>query len=148
MDKNKILKTAKQLHKKHGDIEGLLEHLHTKVIYADLGENVGGFNTTNFRINFIVINENVPRSERDFIILHELGHKVCRHKNNKLYLLQNTFAVCNRYEKEADFFATAYIMEKYQSDTINGLSINQISGLTGISEDNLTDYIDFIKGGV
>lgn len=74
--------------------------------------------------------------------MHELGHIVCRHNQNTVYLSTKTFLNVNKYENEANMFATHMILKKYDKDELQELTIDQISTMTGVNKIYLSMYFN------
>lgn len=114
--KNIIKNIVNKLIKKYDtrDPFELASCLNIKVLEEPLGRNIKGFYQLCPKNKVIHINENLRYEEKTFICSHELGHAVLHAKLNILFLERNTFCVKNRYEIEANQFASHLMI----SDTI------------------------------
>lgn len=107
-----------------------------KVVYADLGENVHGFYQYYKRGMVIYINDSLDEHMQLQVLRHEIGHAVLHRKANRIFMEQATFQVVDRYENEADLFATflAISDDDVQEFIDNEYTIQQISNMTGCKE--------------
>ena len=110
--------------------------MNIKVVYADLGENVHGFYQYYKRGMVIYINDSLDEHMQLQVLRHEIGHAVLHRKANRIFMEQATFQVVDRYENEADLFATflAISDDDVQEFIDNEYTIQQISNMTGCKE--------------
>jgi len=106
--KNIIDKTVKKLIKKYNtrDPFELASYLNIKILEQPLGKHIKGFYQLCAKNKIIHINQELEGNDKFFICSHELGHAVLNTKLNILFLERNTFCVKNRYEIEANKFAS------------------------------------------
>lgn len=106
--KNDIKCIVKKLIKKYKtrDAFEIASDLHYKVMIEPLGNHIKGFYQSCPKNKIIHINQDLDENEKDFICSHELGHAILHAKLNILFLERNTFYVKNRYEIEANKFAS------------------------------------------
>lgn len=106
--KNDIKCIVKNLIKKYKtrDAFEIASDLNYKVMIEPLGNHIKGFYQSCPKNKIIHINQDLDEKEKDFICSHELGHAILHAKLNILFLERNTFYVKNRYEIEANNFAS------------------------------------------
>lgn len=97
-----------------------------------MGETVHGFYQYYKRGMVIYINSSLD----EFIQLQALHHEIRHRKTNRIFMERSTFQVPDKYENEADLFATFLAISdddvcEYIS---NGYTVQQISNMTGCKE--------------
>lgn len=117
----------------------LCDFLGIKVFFENLG-SLKGYTTTMYRIHTIHLNSDLQSHEQAFTCLHELGHIILKHNQNNIYLSTKTFLNVNKIENEANMFATHMILNKYNKEELQSLTIEQISNLTGVNKIHLDMY--------
>lgn len=123
----------------------IIEGMNIKLIYADLGENVRGFYQYFKRGRAIYINSSLNEYIQKQVMRHELGHAVLHTKTNRIFMELATLQVPNRYENEADLFATFLaISEEDIAEYIEyGYTLQQIADMTGCKEKFVERRIDY-----
>ncbi len=90
-----------------------------------------------------VVISNTLRSPDDrACAAHELGHALLHRGVNTFFLSENTNLVCGRYEREADLFAAALLLDE---EALALGNINDISNYTGVPEYAVRIMCDHIK---
>lgn len=64
----------------------LCDFLGININYDDLGKDILGLRTVNFRIPSIILNTRNTEQENYITLAHELGHHICKHNTNTEYL--------------------------------------------------------------
>ena len=101
------------------------------VLYEDLGNYRGYYNKV-YRHKFIHIHEDLDEVQKKITCAHELGHSILHTNTSTPYMRSNTFYSTNRYEREANLFAShllitdAFIQEHL--DCYGELNIFRIAG--------------------
>lgn len=123
-----IKKIAKSLIRKYGTNNPfeICSFKGIEIYYFPLG-SLNGFYTENFRIKTIYINEHLNDRQRKIVCSHELGHIMLRHKENKLFLSNNTFFVTNRYEIQADRFAAELLISNELLEELKYYTVDQMA---------------------
>ncbi|MED1536183.1 ImmA/IrrE family metallo-endopeptidase [Bacillus pseudomycoides] len=103
------------------------------VLYADLGNTLGFYNTYK-RFKFIHINNQINETLQRFVCSHELGHALLHPKANTPFLRNQTFFSVDRFEIEANTFAvelllTDEIVSEYKN---TNLSIQEVAEIHGV----------------
>ena len=75
------------------------------VLYEDLGNYRGYYNKV-YRQKFIHIHEDLGKEQKKITCAHELGHSILHANTSTPYMRSNTFYSTNRYEREANLFAS------------------------------------------
>lgn len=101
-----------------------------------MGETVHGFYQYYKRGMVIYINSSLDEFTQLQVLRHEIGHAVLHRKTNRIFMERSTFQVPDKYENEADLFATFLAISdddvcEYIS---NGYTVQQISNMTGCKE--------------
>lgn len=116
----------------------LASYLNIKVLEEPLGKNIKGFYQFCPKNKIIHINEDLEHKEKIFICSHELGHAVLHTKLNILFLERNTFCIKNRYEIEANKFASQLmISDNLIKEYPSYFNLDQIAASEGISAELL-----------
>jgi len=91
-----------------------------KVSHEPLPEHIGGFYTTIFEYEYIVINSEKTEDWKRAIAAHELGHALL-HNHDHTFLAMNDFALLSKVEKEANQFAATLLLDNekpFEGETI------------------------------
>lgn len=110
------------------------------VIKKSMPVELRGFTTKAFRIPIIHINNLYSEDEQEFTCLHEIGHIVCGHDDNAIFLLNNTTQVVSKYENEADDFACAMKLASYSDDELSGLSLDQVASMINVDREIISNF--------
>ncbi|MGN7193785.1 ImmA/IrrE family metallo-endopeptidase [Bacillus mycoides] len=105
------------------------------VLYADLGNTLGFYNTYK-RFKFIHINNQIDETIQRFVCAHELGHAVLHPKANTPFLRNKTFFSVDRLEIEANTFAVELLLtdEMISAYEDTRLSIQEVAEIHGVPE--------------
>ncbi|MEH7050594.1 ImmA/IrrE family metallo-endopeptidase [Bacillus pseudomycoides] len=105
------------------------------VLYADLGNTLGFYNTYK-RFKFIHINNQIDETIQRFVCAHELGHAVLHPKANTPFLHNKTFFSVDRLEIEANTFAVELLLtdEMISAYEDTRLSIQEVAEIHGVPE--------------
>lgn len=112
------------------------EQLGIIIVYEPLG-TIRGYYSKNFRQKFIHINSDLPEYLKNFVCAHEVGHAVLHEDLNTPFLRSNTLLSVNRYEIEANRFASCLLLsDRMLSEYVTeyGYTIPQITSCTGLPE--------------
>ncbi|MGZ7151193.1 ImmA/IrrE family metallo-endopeptidase [Bacillus sp. BC08] len=103
------------------------------VLYADLGNTLGFYNTYK-RFKFIHINNQIDEITQRFVCAHELGHAVLHPKANTPFLRNQTFFSVDRLEIEANTFAVELLLtdEMLAAYEDTRLSIQEVAEIHGV----------------
>lgn len=112
MDTLDIKKLVKKLIKKFGTNNPfeLAGCLNIKIMYEPLG-HIRGFYQACPKNKIIHINSELSDFEKFIVCAHELGHAVLHAKLNILFIERNTFYVKNKFEIEANRFASELLIK-------------------------------------
>lgn len=141
---NYSVKVAKNLLKRyHTNNPYLLcEELNISVTFSDLPQHLQGFYCKVLGMPFVFINQTLCEQEQRAICAHELGHALLHPDINTLFLKQKTMLVSEKFEKEADLFATQLLIpQKLASYCFGEESIESLSFALGVPQ----RYIDMKK---
>lgn len=127
---NNIIKYLTKKYKTKDPFE-LCSHLGYKVMEERLG-NINGFYQSCIRNKIIHINRDLEYRKKLFVCAHELGHALLHSKLNVLFLEKRTFCNTNKYEVEADKFASQLMIPDNIFNQYEGYSIYQISKIEDI----------------
>lgn len=141
MENIKINRIIKTIYKKYGTNPfEICKEKDILLQFIDMPFTLKGYTTTKYRTKIIFLNSKNTEFENEFTCLHELGHIFLKHQDNILFNQTCTLHNNIKEETEANFFATSMILKKYDISSFAGLSIKQISFLTGIEEYSLNHY--------
>ena len=96
------------------------------VLFEDLG-TLRGYYLSVFGVRSIHINKNLSKENQIITCAHELGHSVLHPKLNASFMTQNTFMVLEKYENQANLFASFLLCPKSRIETYPGLSAEEIA---------------------
>lgn len=111
----------------------LADDLNIKVFIEHLGKNTKGFYQSCPRNRVIHINQDLDERESSFVCAHELGHALIHTKLNILFLEKNTLCVKNKYELEANIFASQLMIpDNLLNDYPSYFNLEQIAASEGL----------------
>ncbi len=133
---DKIIALAQSLVKRYHtrDPFTLCAELEVHVVFTELPETVEGFYHYIDGHKFIYLNNRLSENTARVICAHELAHALMHADYNVLELLRDTFFYCPRFEREADIFCAALLIDKEaaQSALPELLSMEQLAALSGV----------------
>ena len=140
MSKLEIKNRVDKLIKKYNtnDPYKLAEALGVILLFVPL-VNVKGFYNYYKRNHIIYINEELHEVEQRLTLAHELGHLILHKNINTIYLNAISMLNTERFEREADIFASELLIK--DSDIIDNMSLTKrsLSILLGVKEKHI-DY--------
>lgn len=128
----KIVQTALSLKEQYGtsDPTELCRCLGITYLRADLPKKLGGFYMENKGRQAVAVAEALEAPFDRAVSAHELGHALLHKGLNFIFLCDNTNFLPGRYEREADLFAAALLID---GDRLKaGKSISVLSGESGV----------------
>lgn len=87
----------------------LCDYLNIPILYEPLG-NIKGFFQNTLNTPIIHLNSNLNEYEVKCVLSHELGHAVLHKDLNVCFLKHYTFSVTDKYENEANQFASEVLI--------------------------------------
>lgn len=129
----------------HSLAESIVKKYHTRnpfeiireknviLVYAPLVD-VRGFYQYFQRNHLIYIDENLPEHEKKFVCAHELGHMLMHKKANAVYMDTKTCFNTNKYEIEANTFASNLLIPDEVILENCNLTTEQLSRLLGYEQ--------------
>lgn len=129
----KPLSVVNSLVSKYGtrDPFELADKLCIYVFFENLG-SINGYYSTAFGIKIIHINEKLSLKMRELTCAHELGHAVMHPRLNIEFMHQNTHVVEEKYEKQANLFASHLLFPDEVLMEYEGYSAKEIASLLEI----------------
>ena len=111
----------------------LAANLNIEVQICDLGHRSGCYMfLKNHRCIFL--NENLPRTEKDLVMAHELGHAIMHRKQNCYFIQNKTLLLNSKTEREANIFAAELLIGDELIAEHQDFTIAQLARLTGYAE--------------
>ena len=106
-------RTAQELWQRWGtrDPLELCDRLGIAVLSVQLPDSVRGFSFQVRDRRVICLGRELQRPLRRQVCAHELGHCLLHPEQNLLFLTQNTLQVSQRFEREADEFCAALLLD-------------------------------------
>lgn len=114
----------------------LCDCLDVKIIETNLSNNIlGFFQRIKEDYEIIYLNNNISNEKtKEYVCLHELGHVIV-HPELSLCFLEDTFYIKNRFEKEADIFASEFMIpEHLEYWEVEGKTFEQIGAYLEVPE--------------
>ena len=79
----------------------------------------------------VFVDSQLPETEREFVLAHEMGHFL-RHKGeNRVFLDRCTYLKTDRFEREADLFAACFMYPFPQEYICEGVTVQEVAQLLG-----------------
>lgn len=145
-----IEKKVKSLIRKYGtrDPFEIAEQMGVIVIKYPLESGTRGFYNYYKRNSIICVDDNLSETEARHVCAHELGHCVLHRKENSIRLKNTTFVNVNKYEIQANQFASYLLISDEDLEEIKlcGYSTEQASSYLELPEELLKLRIK--KGGI
>lgn len=105
----------------------LIDYLAIILVEKPLRGGLNGCYQEIFGEKIIYINSDLPYEHRLIVAAHELGHAVLHEGENILFLSNNTLAVKERYERQANLFAAELLLDDYIFKEYQGCTLEHIS---------------------
>ncbi|MBO4898454.1 MAG: ImmA/IrrE family metallo-endopeptidase [Clostridia bacterium] len=96
------------------------------VSFEDLG-TLHGYYLSVFGVKSIHINKNLSKENQIITCAHELGHSVLHPDLDASFMTKNTFMVLEKYEKQANLFASFLLFPTSRFSEYPGLSAEEIA---------------------
>lgn len=129
----RIEQCALSLKQKYGtnDPLELCRCLGITFLKTDLPRKLSGFYMEKSGRQAIAVSEALSSTAERAVIAHELGHALLHRGLNLLFLCENTNFVQGRYEREADMFAAALLIDKNEARS-GDRSLEDVSRESGV----------------
>ena len=117
----------------------LAEQIGLMILYHPLPNTLDAYRLNNL----IVINKFLPKRKRKWVLAHEIGHYFIHGSESTLgNYLKNNLLIKPKMEKEADIFASEFLLADIDKYTLEGLTAEQLSALLNVP----TKYIEYKWG--
>lgn len=90
----------------------ICEAMGINIFYFDLPDCVNGLFFKYFKNYIIIVNPELCYEECRVTVAHELGHIILHDTTNSFQLMVNTDIPIQRFENEADFFASCLLIDE------------------------------------
>ncbi len=129
----RIMNLAEQLKQEYNtcDPSELCRCLGITLLRADLPRRINGFYMETAGKQAVVISSSIKEPLDNACTAHELGHAILHKGINTVFLTDSTNFVTGRYEREADLFAAALLIN-IEDTRQSGGSVEEISKMTGV----------------
>lgn len=107
----------------------LCDFLCVNVIFCDLPTNISGFYQLILNQKIIYINNSLTDTSKKYICAHELGHSILHSNYNSLFLTNNSHFIINKFEKEANMFASTLLLYEQDLSPENIMNLSKSSGV-------------------
>ena len=110
--KEYIKEKVNSLVKKHGtrDLLELLDAMNIIIVSKPMDDSIHGFYCNIIRNQIICVNDKLSDEHKKCVIAHELGHAILHKNLNVAFLSCNTFYCIDKFELEANIFATELLI--------------------------------------
>lgn len=109
MNELEIYKKTNQIIFNNKTLDEVAEDMNIQIEEIKLSGTDGFYIKRNKR-KIIFLNSDLSFEKRNFILAHELGHSILHESLHMAFSKINTYHRLDRYETEADFFATCLII--------------------------------------
>lgn len=107
----------------------ICDFLSIDVIFCDLPPNISGFYQLILNQKIIYINNNLTDASKKYICAHELGHSLLHSNYNSLFLTNHSHFIINKFEKEANLFASTLLLYEQELSPENIMNLSKTSGI-------------------
>lgn len=107
----------------------ICDFLSVNVIFCDLPTNISGFYQLILNQKIIYINDNLTYARKKYICAHELGHCILHSNYNSLFLSLNSHFIINKFENEANMFASTLLLYEQELSPENIMNLSKSSGI-------------------
>nr|WP_319488506.1 ImmA/IrrE family metallo-endopeptidase [uncultured Caproiciproducens sp.] len=114
------------------------------VSFLSLGE-IRGYYSQCYRHKCIHINSELALEQQRFTCAHELAHAILHPNSNTPFLQTNTLFCVNRYENEANYFATSLIVPEDDLKEYESFSVPEIAAMYCIDERLIEHRLKMMK---
>lgn len=143
--KNKVNEIIKRY--KTNDPYKIAEALDVILLFVPL-KGVNGFYNYYKRNHIIYINEDLEEEEQRITLAHELGHLVLHKNTNAIYLNTTTALNTQKFEREADIFASELLISDNDIiDNVN-LTAKTLSKILCVKEKHINYKYENLKEGL
>ena len=134
-----IEKTVNEIAEKFGtrDPFAIAEKNGIYVLFEDLG-TLRGYYLSVFGVKSIHINKSLSKENQLVTCAHELAHSILHPKLNASFMTSNTFMVVEKYEKQANLFASFLLFPTKRFEEYPGLSAGEIARLLNLPPELLS----------
>lgn len=106
----------------------ICDALNITLLYADLENDIKGFYQYYKRKRIIQLNANIVQDEWRAVLAHEIGH-VILHKDYNCMFLAGTYLTKNKYERQANIFASELLLPDIPDRDYWDYSIDQLAAV-------------------
>lgn len=130
------METAKNVYKKYRtyDPYKICKEKGIQVHYALLG-TLNAYYTSQYRVPFIILNEELDENESIIACTHELGHLFLGHTENKMYFSQRTRFKITPWETAANTFVVYFRLQMLDNDAHSYMTKQQMAATVGIPDE-------------
>ncbi|MBR6693886.1 MAG: ImmA/IrrE family metallo-endopeptidase [Clostridia bacterium] len=96
----------------------ICRELNISVVFTDLPESIDGFYMESGERQAVIVKNGMDPIKSDFCLAHELGHALMHKGINNFFISENTNMPLGRFEREADLFAAALLIDISDPDFI------------------------------
>ncbi len=138
----RITELAEKLKQEYGtnNPSELCRCLGITLLRADLPRRINGFYMETAGKQAVVISSAIKEPLDSACTAHELGHALLHKGVNTVFLTDSTNFVTGRYEREADLFAAALLID-IEDTRQNCGSIEEIAKMTGVPSYAVEQYM-------
>lgn len=111
----------------------IAKQLKVEYIIGPLGNRCGCYMYLK-RHRCIFLNENLSEHEQKLVMAHELGHAILHRTQNCYFIRHKTLLSVDRYEIEANKFATELLIDDSVLEENRELTTGQLSRMLGYHE--------------
>lgn len=128
---NNIVAKITKKHNTNNPFE-IAEHIGIRIVYEDYPAELNGVYQYYKKTQHIYINRNLSYLQQKAVCAHELGHALLHRNYNCTFL--KAFNWINRFEIEANIFATYLLLDKSLDLELENLSYNQVAAALAVPE--------------
>lgn len=109
----------------------LANKIDLNILYHDLPASIDAYRLKDL----LVLNKNLDHENKKWILAHEIGHYFLHGPDETLAnYLKNPLLIKSKIEKEADIFASEFLLADLENYVIESLSSSQLAALFSVPE--------------
>jgi len=143
-----IERAVKDMIDKYGtnDPYEICKAMGTQILFMDMHPSLKGVYHSFEGTKYLYINSVFSEYERFYTCLHELAHTILHENYNYKFILNHTFFVLDKYEKEVEYFVACYLIaDVYRILQYKDLTLNEIAYNLNVPKEYVELRLEYFK---